>query len=156
MDDDSSNRPDDRRPGDLPGRNVAMGVLVIDDEPMVRDVFRGFVEMAGRKSAHAGRIHGLESPAVADALPLMRSGVPGLVLLDFHLEDGTAADLLRELRRDPGEFRGKIVIVSGSSDRQAWEECQALGADDFARKPLSYRRFVELLDDSIGPEVGRG
>ena len=61
----------------------------------------------------------------ADALALLTSDPPDLVLLDFHLPDSDGAKFVQSARE--GGYAGKILIVTGGIDAQASTEVLRLG-----------------------------
>ncbi|GAC1347951.1 MAG: response regulator transcription factor [Myxococcales bacterium] len=104
-------------------------VLVVDDEPAIRESRAFALRRDGFAIAEAGSLRTAEGAA---------SGVD-LVLLDLVLPDGNGLDFLRRLR----ERSDVPVIVLTSrdeeSDRVAGLE---MGADDYVLKPFSPREVV--------------
>jgi DNA-binding response OmpR family regulator len=106
-------------------------VLVVDDEPMVREVLAQYLERDGFRVT--GAADGLEARAV------LAGGRPDLVVLDVMLPGVTGLDLLRELRQ-----AGDIPVIlltarTEEGDRVAGLE---LGADDYVTKPFSPREVA--------------
>lgn len=110
----------------LPGVPGAMSILIVDDDPAVRNLIGWQLELDGY-----GFI------AVADggsALAAIADGEIALVVLDLSLPDMSGLDLLRHIRQTTVL---PVIIVSGrvgEADRIIGLD---LGADDYMTKPFS-------------------
>ena len=113
----------------------SLRVLIVEDEPALRDVFRDFV---------AGLGH--EPIAVAsgeDALEKLVSEQPHAILLDIRLPGMSGLDFL-EL---PAVHNSgvPIVAISGVATEAQARECLKRGALDFIRKPVTLDRLSAVL-----------
>jgi two-component system, OmpR family, response regulator ResD len=106
-------------------------ILIVDDEPMVRDVLTRYLEQEGFtvRTAEDG----------PEALELAASAAPDLVVLDLMLPGLDGLEVLRRLRE-----RGPTPVVlltakGGEIDRVVGLE---LGADDYVAKPFSPREVT--------------
>lgn len=102
-------------------------ILIVDDEPNVRLVFRTALASSSRDLAEAGDGE--------EALRLQRESPSDLILLDLHMPllDGMAA--LRRLREAGDDV--PVVIVTAHGRVPDAVEAMQLGAIDFVEKPLS-------------------
>jgi len=101
-------------------------VLVIDDDADARENLRDLLELDGYHVETAGTV--VETLARDDWARY------GAVVLDRKLPDGTAEDLLPELRRVAPE--AAVVIVTGYADVQGTISAFRLGAADYVVKPI--------------------
>ncbi|MCE9562841.1 MAG: response regulator [Planctomycetes bacterium] len=102
-------------------------VLVVDDDADTRENLRDILELDGFHVEIAG--------TVADALLRDDWDRYGAVLLDRKLPDGTAEDLLPQLRRlIPA---APVIVITGSADVQATIAAFRLGAADYILKPIN-------------------
>jgi DNA-binding response OmpR family regulator len=109
-------------------------ILVVDDDPKIRDLLRLYVERDGHRAVFAG--DGVEALAVAQRWR------PALVLLDIMLPGLDGFEVCRRLR-DVGDV--PIVLLtarSGDSDKVVGLD---LGADDYVVKPFSPRELMARL-----------
>ena len=74
-----------------------------------------------------------------EALHLVETGVPDIVILDLGLPDTDGMEVLREIRRFSDL---PIIIVTGNGEETAKVTGLELGADDYIVKPFS---FTELM-----------
>ncbi|MCY1659101.1 MULTISPECIES: response regulator transcription factor [Dietzia] len=104
-------------------------VLVVDDEPHIRRVLRGYLEADGFAVDEAG--------TAAQARELV--GAADLVLLDIGLPDGNGLDLLRDLRAVSPVYVILVTARAEEVDRLIGLEA---GADDYVVKPFSPREVT--------------
>jgi DNA-binding response OmpR family regulator len=106
-------------------------ILIVDDEPSVREVARAYLEREGFivYSASDGR-HGLD---------LALTKRPDLVVLDLMLPDIPGEQICRELRDRSDVAILMLTARSAEDDRVAG---LGLGADDYLTKPFSPRELV--------------
>ena len=101
-------------------------VLVVDDEPKIRALVRGYLERDGYGV--------LEAATAARALEL----APGadLMLLDPRLPDRDGEDVARQVRAATDL---PIIMVTAKADEAHRIAGLRLGADDYVTKPFSPR-----------------
>ena len=106
-------------------------VLVVDDEPSVRDVVRAYLERDG---------FGVSLEADGEAgLLAARALKPDLVILDLMLPKLDGLEVCRRLR---AESRVPILILTARGDELDRILGLELGADDYVTKPFSPRELV--------------
>lgn len=66
-----------------------------------------------------------------------------LILVDLKLPDIDGIKLIRSIRQT--DFLTKIVIVSGTINREIFDRCAGLGIDDILCKPYSKDRLANHL-----------
>ncbi len=114
--------------------DVVKKILVIDDEPDLRELVRINLDQAGYRveTASSGR----------DALQALRRSPPDLVVLDLMLPDVSGTELCRKIRSDPALAHIPVIMLTAKAaevDRVVGFE---LGADDYVTKPFSPRELV--------------
>ena len=105
--------------------------LLVDDEPHVLEIVKGYLERDG---------FDVETCAtVATALALLEKLTPDVLVLDVTLPDGSGFDVLRAAAK-PGERIPTIMLTAriDETDRIVGLE---LGADDYVTKPFSPREL---------------
>lgn len=106
-------------------------VLVVDDEPMVREVVARYLELDGHRVHQAGD--------GAAARELLAEHQVDLVVLDIMLPHVDGLTLLKQLR-SRGDVPVLLLTAKGEeADRLLGLE---LGADDYVVKPFSPREVV--------------
>jgi DNA-binding response OmpR family regulator len=115
----------------IPAVTDSAHVLVVDDEPMVREVVVAYLEREGFRvdEASTGRA----------ALKCIEESSPDLVVLDVMLPELDGFSVLSELRRSRDVPVILLTARTEEPDRVAGLE---LGADDYVVKPFSPRELV--------------
>ena len=106
-------------------------VLVVDDEPHIRTVLRGYLEAAGFAVAEAGD----GETAVAE----VRRQPPDLVLLDVMLPGIDGLEVLRQLRTFSDVY---VILVTARTEEVDKLVGLGVGADDYVTKPFSPREVA--------------
>jgi len=117
-------------------------ILVVDDEPAMRDVIRLGLE--------SRRYHVLEASNGADAVSLFRSHRPSLVITDLRLSEGSGLDVVRELHGiDPTV---PIIAMSGelaSDETSALGQAVRLGATGSIEKPFRRQQLLDAVAKAL-------
>lgn len=125
--------------------SMAGTVLVIDDEPKIRDVLRRYLIADGFEVA--------EAATGEEGLDRVRSIHPDVVVLDVRLPGKDGFEVLTELRRTSSVYVLMLTARTEEVDRLLG---LSLGADDYVIKPFSPRevsaRIKALLRRSRSPE----
>jgi DNA-binding response OmpR family regulator len=108
-------------------------VLVVDDEPTVREVVSRYLELGGYRVMVAG------DGQAALQLALSTQGPPDLVVLDLMLPGMDGLEVCRRLREVAPVPIVMLTARGHETDRIVGLE---LGADDYVVKPFSPRELV--------------
>jgi DNA-binding response OmpR family regulator len=111
-----------------------MSVLVVEDEPDIRDLIVLHLAREGFRCRTAG--------TGADALAEARSALPDLVVLDLLLPGLGGLDVCRRLRADSASASVPIIMLTAKSDEVDRIVGLELGADDYIVKPFSPKELV--------------
>ena len=106
-------------------------ILVVDDEPQIMRVLKGYLEAAGFQVVPA--YDGME------ALAAFRHATPDLIVLDLMLPQVDGLDVARAIRR---EGNVPIIMLTARVDEADRLIGLELGADDYVTKPFSPREVV--------------
>jgi DNA-binding response OmpR family regulator len=106
-------------------------VLVVDDEPMVREVLERYLELDGFEVATAGDGEAALTSFAADP--------PNLVLLDLMLPRVDGLEVFRRMRAVASTPVIMLTARGEETDRVVGLE---LGADDYITKPFSPREVM--------------
>jgi DNA-binding response OmpR family regulator len=106
-------------------------VLIVDDDPKIREVLRLYVEREGHRAAFAA-----DGP---EALAVAGRSRPDLVLLDVMLPGLDGFEVCRQLREVSDVPVVLLTARSGDSDKVVGLD---IGADDYIVKPFSPRELM--------------
>ena len=106
-------------------------VLVVDDDPKIRDLLRLYLVREGHRVTPAGDGE--------SALAAARSGKPDLVVLDVMLPGMDGVEVCRRLREESSVPVILLTARTGDSDKVIGLDA---GADDYVVKPFSPRELM--------------
>ena len=108
-----------------------VSVLIVDDDPKIRDLLRLYLEREGHRALFAA-----DGPA---ALAIALGTKPDLVLLDVMLPGLDGFAVVRRLREESLVPIILLTARSGDADKVVGLD---LGADDYVVKPFSPRELM--------------
>jgi DNA-binding response OmpR family regulator len=127
-------------------------VLVVDDEPHIRTVLRGYLEAAGFEVSEAAD----GETAVSE----VRRRAPDLVLLDVMLPGMDGLEALRQVRTVSDVY---VILVTARTEEVDKLVGLGVGADDYITKPFSPREVAARVKavlrrdrgtpEAAGPEL---
>lgn len=128
-----------RPPGAGTDKMGAMAaVLVVEDERDIRELLRRYLERAGHSV--------VTSASGAEALRLLETAPPDLVLLDLGLPDVDGTEVLRAAR----EPRIPVIVLTARASVEDRIRGLELGADDYVVKPFSPTEVVLRVQAVLG------
>jgi CheY-like chemotaxis protein len=132
-------------------------ILIIDDEPIIRQLFQKVLEHEGHSVLTAG--NGRE------ALEVMKHHLPDLLLLDMMMPLMDGMSFLRLMRRNANWAQIPVVIMSALADKQNVCNAGGLGVRDYLLKagfslPVLRKRIKKYLEpqpqqQTPEPDAGR-
>ena len=127
--------PDQPASAPLPETNAVPARLVVaDDQEDLLAMMKDLLQM-----------HGFEVRTAAngeDALSVIRSDPPDIVILDLWMPIKDGFTVCKELKEDPAFFHLPVILLSAASETENKIQGMELGADDFVTKPVD---IAELL-----------
>ena len=111
-------------------------VLIVDDEPSVREMLAIALKMAGFEVSEADN--------ASTALNQVASSLPDVMLIDWMMPQMSGLELCRRLRRNPDTARIPLILLTARGE----ENAKITGlevADDYITKPFSPRELAARL-----------
>ena len=116
----------------------AQTVLVVDDEPVLRNLLSHLLHLEGYKV--------LEAEDGLTALDVVAAEKPDLVLLDVMLPARSGLDVLGDLRRTSDI---PVILVSARAEEGDRVSGLRLGADDYVTKPFSAAELSARIESLL-------
>jgi two-component system phosphate regulon response regulator PhoB len=116
-------------------------VLVVDDDPDIRDIARLKLEQAGLQVL-------TEADGEAGLAAALQT-VPDLLLLDWMMPRMTGIEVCRRLRETPQTANVPIILLTAKAQEADIERGFAAGANDYIVKPFSPRELVIRVNAAL-------
>ncbi len=119
-------------------------VLVIDESPLLREYLRIKLVEQGIEASVA--INGL------DGMSKMRSIMPDLVVLDYHLNRQSCLEVLEEKRKNPNTANIPVIVTAQKIDQKRIIELVNYNVKKVFTKPIRIDAFFKTLSELLGTE----
>jgi two-component system phosphate regulon response regulator PhoB len=113
-------------------------VLIVDDEPDIREVIRFALEGAGFRVFEAGHAE--------EARRFIGGEAPDLLLLDWMLPGRSGLELAQQIKQSAKTRGLPIIMVSARGEEEDRIRGLDTGADDYITKPFSPRELVARVN----------
>jgi two-component system, CitB family, response regulator DctR len=114
-------------------------VVLIEDDPMVLEVNKQFVE----------RVPGFEIVGIAsngtDGIEKVRNLQPDLVILDIYMPGQNGTEVLQQIRGE--QLSTDAIVITAASDIPTVQRMLHQGAVDYIVKPFKFERVREALEN---------
>jgi len=121
-------------------------ILLVDDVKMLREIQKGLLATSPVQVLTAG--DGLE------ALAIIRSELPNLVVMDNHMPNMDGITCCREIKADPLLWHIPVIMVTNAVKPAECEEYTTAGADGWLSKPIDGKLFLSTLKRHL-PTIDR-
>jgi DNA-binding response OmpR family regulator len=123
-------------------------ILVVDDEPQIRDLLKRFLSLRGYKVQVAS--DGQQALTMVEQVP------PQLIVLDVYMPGINGVEVLRRLRGM--KFTGGVILLTASQDDKLLQEALDLGSVDVLGKPVDLERLALAIQVGyiLSEQQGRG
>ena len=112
-------------------------VLVVDDEPSIREMLRLALAISDFDFVEAQDIHEAYRVIVDDA--------PDMVLLDWMLPGGSGIELLRRLKKGGATQSLPVIMLTAKTHEDNVIQGLELGADDYITKPFAPKELIARI-----------
>jgi len=119
-------------------------VLIVDDEPSIRETISFILEMEGFRVATADDGD--------QALECVRRLRPPVVLLDAMMPKRDGYDVCRIVKSDPALATTHIVMLTAMGQKRDRDRALEAGADHFVTKPFDEAELLSLLRRLTAPQ----
>ena len=114
-------------------------VLIVDDEPSIVQSLSGLLSDEGYKVTTAFNGH--------DALKVIDSDSPDLVLLDIWMPGLDGIETLKEIKKYNPHVQ--VIIITGHGTIETAVKATKLGAFDLVEKPLSIDKIILTINNAL-------
>jgi two-component system phosphate regulon response regulator PhoB len=108
-------------------------ILVVEDEPAIQELISCNLELAGHQA--------LRAENAEQALEMVRTALPDLVVLDWMLPGMSGIEFARKLRADKRTQEVPLIMLTARAEEADKLAGLESGADDYLTKPFSPREL---------------
>lgn len=112
-------------------------ILVVDDEPAIRQMLGFALSNEGYKCEEAGNTE--------EAQAILTQQLPELILLDWMLPGISGVDFARRLKRNPSTREVPIIMLTAKGEEADRIKGLEVGADDYVTKPFSTKELIARI-----------
>ncbi len=117
-------------------------ILIVDDEPEVTGYLKTYFELQGVAVSTAA--------TGEDALEILASECPSLVLLDIRLGKGLSGiEVIRRAKQM--KWSAEIIVLSALEDRNIMDLAKGLGASAYITKPIIIAELERVVLSRLKP-----
>jgi two-component system phosphate regulon response regulator PhoB len=116
---------------------VQKRILIVDDEPAIRDMVAFALRKGEYEPVHAGDAR--------EAAAAISERVPDLILLDWMLPGSSGLELARRWRRDELTRDVPIIMLTARGEENDRVSGLESGVDDYVVKPFSARELLARI-----------
>ena len=112
-------------------------ILVIEDEPAVRDIILDILE--------AEYFYGIGAENGRIGVQVAKERAPNLIICDIMMPELDGRDVLVELRKNPETSTIPFIFLSAKADKTDLRQGMELGADDYLTKPFTRSELLQAI-----------
>ena len=112
-------------------------ILVIDDDPAIREMIRLALTRGGYEVQEAGN--------ALDARQSITGHPPDLILLDWMLPGQSGFEFARALQRDSAHRQIPVIMLTARDQEEDKVAALEAGADDYVAKPFSVSELLARI-----------
>jgi two-component system, CitB family, response regulator DctR len=114
-------------------------VLLIEDDPMVQEVNRQFIEQVDGFTVIGTAGNGMEG------IEMIRELQPDLVIIDIYMPHQDGLETLQQIRTEGHTV--DIIAITAASDMETVRRVLQNGAFDYIMKPFKFERLKQSLEN---------
>lgn len=120
-------------------------VLLVDDDPLIRELLREMLGLYGFTVA--------EADGGLDGLAKVEETKPDIIVLDVMMPDMDGFDVCKKLRSQPKTADLPVIMLSARRDPNAVEIGLSAGANRYMFKPVALKDLVSTIKEVLDVPV---
>ena len=119
--------------------NQGYEILIVDDEPIVGERLKGFIESDGH------RVEAFDDPA--EALKRLKAKDFDIVISDIRMGDIDGLQVMEKVFQKSGRI--KVIMITGYATLELARESLTKGAFDFIAKPFKVKEVRKAIKKAV-------
>lgn len=121
-------------------------ILVVDDITAARRIVTRMLSGKGFKDVK-------EASSVSEGLQIATKEEFDLIVVDVHLKDGTAIDLIQKIRTEKGDNAPGFLVITSDLDLETFADVSKHGITSYLLKPFNASMFSDTLEECWKSQV---
>ena len=121
---------------------MAKRILIVEDNELNMKLFNDLLETQGYRVVQVDN--------GTDALGVVKSSMPDLILMDIQLPGQSGLDVTRLIKADETTKHIPVIAVTAFAMRTDEERIRAGGCEDYLAKPISVPVFLQTVKRYLG------
>lgn len=121
----------------MAGSNAFQCILVVEDDPDIREMLRFTLSRAGYET--------WEADSAEAALARLDGRLPAMLLIDWMLPGIQGTELARRIRSDKHTEQLPIMMLTARGEEEDKLKSFEIGVDDYLTKPFSPRELIARI-----------
>jgi two-component system cell cycle response regulator DivK len=121
---------------------MSQKVLIIEDNELNMKLFNDLLEAHGYAT--------VQTRNGMDALDLVRTHRPDLILMDIQLPEVSGLQVTQWIKDDPGLRHIPVIAITAFAMKGDEEKIRQGGCEAYLAKPISVVKFLETVRNFIG------
>jgi len=113
-------------------------ILLVEDDEKSRNLFKDLLEVKGYQV--------LDTDKGKDALLLLQSNKPSLVLMDILLPDTNGLEIIKLIKANADMKDIPIIALTALAMKEDREKCLQAGCIDYISKPVSIMQLLDKIE----------
>ena len=124
---------------------MKQSILLVDDEPNLRELLRQMLELGG--------FDVVEAEDGLDAVERLKQMTPSAMILDVMMPNLDGVTLCKKLRASVRFANLPIIMLSGKTQYRAVQEGLAAGANLYLCKPIAIDELIQSVKEVLAVPI---
>lgn len=123
---------------------MSQKIMVVDDEPDIRESLRMLLEQTGHEV--------MVADGAMECLGKIADFMPDLLISDFFMPNISGRQMIEDIRKDPRYDSIKIIFLTVAEFQGAEfeKEMESLGISAYVQKPIDTNDFLKTVNSLLG------
>ncbi|MDH4200948.1 MAG: response regulator, partial [Spirochaetia bacterium] len=122
-------------------------ILVVEDDPIQQDILKHVLAKLD--------FNVLTASDGKHCLEILKTEIPGMIMLDFHMPDMSGFQILKELKSHNKLSKIPVLMMSIDSSDESAILCISSGANGYIRKPINMHELILKMNNLLDLNIDR-